>query len=214
MNELKKLLVCALGLTVVLALGCDVEEDCNEAGMCPDSGEAAGGEGGVGGGGEGGEGGGGDIVYNTVLIFDEGSMDDGQGTSGVDICGVSSDCGNPISATLSQGEGSLCEAEGPGCAADRTDANAALDDGSACEAGSAPSDYVSLGGDGSLAVRFDNNLAGCSVTVVEFAGATQEAYSVFVCDSDDLEGASCLNNDNPVHEAAAGGEATFNVPAE
>lgn len=214
MNDLKKLLVCALGLTVVFAFGCDVEEDCNEAGVCAEMGTGEGGGGGVGGGGEGGAGGGPGVVYNTLLIFDDGSMDDGNGTTGVDICGVKADCANAVSATLTQGNGSVCEAEGPGCSTDRSNAMAALDDGSDCEAASVPSDYVSLGGDGQLAVTFDGSLAGCQVTVVEFAGATQEAWSAFVCDSGNVNGANCLNNDEPVHEAAAGGEATFAVPAE
>lgn len=214
MNELKKLLVCALGLTVVVALGCDVDPECDEAGVCADAGEAGGNGGEGAAGGVGGEGGVADVVFDTLLLFDDGSMDDGNGTTGADFCGVKADCASPTSATLTQGGGSLCEAEGPGCAADRTDANAILDDGSDCDAGSAPSDYVSVGGDGSIAVEFDNSLAGCEVTVIEFAGATQEAWSAFVCDGANLDNATCVNNDAPVHEAAAGGEATFTVPAE
>ncbi|MGK0357769.1 MAG: hypothetical protein ACI9U2_000046 [Bradymonadia bacterium] len=213
MNELKKILVCALGLTVVFAMGCDVEE-CDEAGVCGDAGEGgAGGD--VGGaGGVGGEGGGAPLVFDTVIIFDDGSPDDGQGTTGVDICGVSADCAQAVSASATRGEGSVCEAEGPGCSTNRGDAQAALDDGSACEPGSVPSDYISLGTDGQLAVGFDGSIAGCSVTVVEFAGATAEAYSVFVCNDSDVANATCVNNDEPVFEAAAGGEATFDVPAE
>ena len=214
MNELKKILVCALGLTVVFAFGCDVEE-CDEAGVC-DAG-AAGGEGG-GAGGEGGAvggaGGGVEVVYDTVIVFDDGSMDDGAGTSGVDICSVSADCADAVSATPVLGGGELCSAEGPGCSTNRTDPNAAIDGSGACEAASVPSDYISLGTDGQLAVGFDGDLAGCNVTVVEFAGATQEAYEVYVCDDADVGSATCLNNDLPVHSAAAGGEATFPVPAE
>lgn len=214
MNNLKNLLVCALGLTVVFAFGCDVEDECNEAGVCADAGEggAGGGAGGEGGG-AGGEGGAA-ASYNHLLIFDDGSADDGAGTTGVDICGVSADCATAVSATLTLGEGSVCDAEGPGCSTNRADANAVLDDGSACVADSVPSDYTSLGGDGSIAIAFDGDLAGCAVTVVEFAGATMEAWSAFVCDGADVGSATCLNDNNPVHEAAAGGEATFNVPAE
>lgn len=49
----------AAGLTMYLA-GCDLEDECNEAGVCPDGGSAEGGSGGGGaGGGAGGAGGGG-----------------------------------------------------------------------------------------------------------------------------------------------------------
>lgn len=48
----------AAGLTVYLA-GCDLDDECNEAGICPDGGSAEGGSGGGGqGGGQGGQGGG------------------------------------------------------------------------------------------------------------------------------------------------------------
>ena len=215
MNELKKILVCALGLAVVFGFGCDVEE-CDEAGVCADGGGA--GEGGTGGegaaGGAGGVGGGDPIIFDTVIVFDDGSMDDGAGTSGVDICSVSADCATAISATPVLGGGELCSAEGPGCSTNRTDANAAISGSDACEAASVPSDYISLGTDGQLAVGFDGNLVGCNVTVVEFAGATQEAYEVYVCDDGDVGTATCLNSDLPVFSAAAGGEGTFQVPAE
>jgi hypothetical protein len=217
MNELKKLLVCALGVTVIFGFGCDVEEECNEAGVCADGGSGEGGAGGGAGGaggGAGGAGGGGDITYDTVLIFDQDSMDDGAGTSGVDICGVSADCANATAATPVLGGGELCREEGPGCSTSRVDPQAALDDGSDCEADSNPSHYISLGTSGSLAVTFDGDLAGCNVTIVEFAGATEEGWEAFVCDGDDVTTANCLGGGNAVHTEAAGGTATFAVPAE
>lgn len=216
MNELKKLLVCALGVTVIFGFGCDVEEDCNEMGVCADSGAGEGGAGGEGGGGVGGEGGagggGGDITYDTVRIFDVGSADDGVGTTGVDLCGISADCGaSAVSATLNQGGGSVCTEEGPGCTTSRSNANAILDDGSACEVDSNPSDFVSLGSDGNIDVTFDRDLKGCGITVVEFAGATAEAWEAYVCDA---SGENCLNGDEAVHREAAGGTGTFTVPNE
>lgn len=155
-----------------------------------------------------------DGEYRWLILFDDGSFDDGIGTTGVDFCGVRSDCGVPVAAVLILGDGSVCQAPGPGCATNRADPNAILDDGRACDPGSVPSDFVSIGSDGSIFVQFSESIAGCEVTVVELQGAAQEAYTAFVCDSDDIAEAFCVNNDNPVHEAAFGGEATFFVPAE
>ena len=155
-----------------------------------------------------------EIVFDTLIIFDDGSQDDGSGTSGVDICGASADCANVISATLVLGGGTLCQAEGPGCSTNRTDPNAVLDDGARCDPRTIPSDFASLGTDGQVSVVFDGSVAGCAVTVVELVGATVEAWEAYVCDSDDVGSAFCLNNDFPVHSAANGGTATFEVPAE
>jgi hypothetical protein len=155
-----------------------------------------------------------DVVYDTVLIFDVGSENDGAGTSGVDLCGISADCASAVSAAVVLGGGELCREEGPGCSTDRTAPQTILDDGSQCEIDSVPSDYVSLGTDGSIAVEFDGDLSGCTLTIVEFAGATEEAWSAYVCDSDDVTTANCVAGGSPVHEAPAGGEATFAVPAE
>lgn len=152
--------------------------------------------------------------FKYLLIYDDDSPDDGVGTTGVDICGVSADCALAIEATLTLGGGTICMEEGPGCLNDRASANALLDDGSSCDVTANPSDFASLGTSGSAAVLFNGPLAGCTVTVVEFAGATREAWEAFVCDSDDVTVANCLNNDEPVHVAPAGGTATFVVPAE
>jgi hypothetical protein len=183
--------------------------------MCPDAGE--GGAGGVGGGaggegGMGGEGGGNDVEHTMLRIFDLDSMDDGAGTTGVDLCGITVDCGrNAISATPTIGEGEVCTAEGPGCSTNRADPEAILDDGAECEADSVPSHYISLGSGGTIDVIFDGDLKGCEITIVEFAGATEEGWEAFVCDAD---GENCLNEDGAVHTAAAGGTESFTVPAE
>ena len=216
MRELKKMATAALGLVLLFCTGCELDE-CTEASVCDEP------QGGTDGGGEecdeAGVCDGESIIrepstFDTVIVFDDGSMDDGAGTSGADICDVSADCASAVSALAVLGGGQLCTAEGPGCSANRTDPNAAFDAADGCEAASVPSDYISLGIDGRIAVGFDGDLAGCNVTVVEFAGATQEPYEVYVCDDANLGTATCLNNDQPVHSAAAGGEATFAVPAE
>lgn len=218
MKELKKLLICALGVTVMFGFGCDVEEECNEAGVCPDGGAGAeGGNGGTGGnaeGGAGGEGGGVEIVYDTLIIADTSEEVNMAGTAGVDICGVTADCANTSTASVALGEGEVCVAEGPGCSTNRGNPEAVLDDGSACDPASNPSDYASIGVDGVLTVTFDGSLAGCNVTVVELEGNDAEGWEAFVCDSDNLESANCLNESNAVHSEAAGGEASFGVPAE
>lgn len=155
-----------------------------------------------------------DFVFDTLLLFDDGAMDDDAGTTGADFCGVSADCATAVAASLVLGEGSICQAAGPGCLANRADANAILDDGSACEAATVPSDFVSVGGFGQIAVIFDGDLRGCTVTVVEFAGAIPEAWEGYICDDPDVGSATCLNNDQPVATAPNGGESTFVVPGQ
>lgn len=149
-----------------------------------------------------------------LFIFDGGSEDGGWGTTGVDICGVSSDCGFAVDAHLSLGGGSVCAGQAPDCIVDRADPFAALDDGSACEPASAPSDYVSLGSEGVLTVRFDRSIAGCAVTIVEFVGVDIEPWHAYVCDHQTFAYANCLNAKMPVASAPEGGTATFQVPAE
>lgn len=152
--------------------------------------------------------------FNWLLIFDDGAFEPEDGTPGADICGVETACGTPTSAVLTPGSGMLCVSDGPGCPANRTDPIAALDDGARCDWESAPSDFVSLGEFGSLFIEFDADLRGCTLMIVELAGRIPEPYSVFVCDSIDLEEAFCLNNDAPVVEAFDGGSVTVDVPAE
>ena len=213
MNELKKILVAAMGLTVTMALtACDVEENCNEAGVCETEDGGAGGVGGGAGGeggGAGGEGGGG-TSYNFVLIIDNSAEENTNGTPGADICGVSSSCGNAISAILNPGDGELCDSVREGCSANRADASAAQDDGSACEADSDPSDYVSIGMGGTLSVQFSENQSGCTVDVVELVGNQDEGYEVYVCAGADSS-SECLNGGAAVGGAANGGPVSVQV---
>jgi len=215
MNELKKMMVAALALTVTVGLAaCDVQEDCNEAGVCTDGGGGgAGGVGGAGGaggvGGAGGAGGGG-ASFDWVLIIDDTSDENMAGTPGADICGVSSSCGTAVAALLTTGDGELCDSIREGCSADRTDPNAARDDGSACEPASAPSDYVSLGIGGTLSVQFSQDLTGCSVEVVELEGNQVEGYEVYVCDGPDAS-ADCKTG-AALGSTNNGGNVTVQVP--
>ena len=218
MNELKKLLIAGLGLVVTVGLvGCDVETECDEAGVCADGGAggAGGGAGGQGGqGGQGGAGGGG-ATYDWVLVIDDSAEENMAGTPGVDICGISANCGGnvaSVAALLTPGDGELCDSVREGCSAVRTDPNAARDDGSACEGGSNPSDYVSLGIGGLLSVQFAQALPGCDLEVVELVGNDAEAYDVYVCDAADAATATCANNDQPIATAGEGGTVNVTVP--
>lgn len=214
MYEFKKLLVASMGLTLGLA-ACDVEENCNEAGVCETSdggaGGAGGGAGGAGGG-AGGAGGGGD-TFDWVLIVDDSAEENMAGTPGADICGIDSSCGSAIAAFLNPGGGDLCDAEGPNCAANRADPDAARDSGEACDADSAPSHYVSLGMSGTLSVQFSESQAGCTLTVVEHQGSQQEGYEVYVCAGQDSS-SGCLNGDAAIETAGNGGTVQVNVPNE
>ncbi len=187
------------------------------AGGEPDAGAGGfGGEPDAGAGGFGGEpdAGAGGSAFTVVYILDVTEEENTTGTPGVDVCGVSVTCdGNAFvgeAADLVAGAGEVCQVGRPECSADRGDPNAALDDGAACEAGSVPSDYVSIGVNGSLAVGFARDLRGCTVDIVENnQGATPEAYEVFICA--DLDGADCLGGAS-LANAAQGGNLSFDVP--
>lgn len=159
------------------------------------------------------------IRYSTVLIIDVSSFAvNVQGTPGVDICGVEARCdrGETLAgdeAMLTPGDGWICTDDVPGCGADRSDANQALDSGNDCELESlGVSHYVSLGLAGILAVEFVRDLGGCTLSVVEAdQEATGEAYDVYVC-ADEV-GVDCLGGDDgPIHRAPRGGRTTFDVP--
>ena len=215
MNELKKFFVVAMGLSMTMALtACDVEEECDEAGVCTTPDGGAGGEGGSagegGGAGEGGAGGGG-LTFTNVLIIDDSTEENMNGTPGADICGVSSSCGNAIAAVLNPGDGELCDSVREGCSANRADASAAQDDGSSCEADSDPSDYVSLGMGGTLSVQFSADQSGCTIDVVELVGNQDEGYEIYVCAGADAS-SDCLNNGAAVGGAANGGSVSVQVP--
>ncbi|MEZ4472824.1 MAG: hypothetical protein R3F60_18965 [bacterium] len=163
------------------------------------------GDGGVGGS----DGGGGDVARWVVLV--DVSPDEENRTPGADICGVSAVCegaevGGQV-AILSAGAGTFCSEVGPGCTAARDEAAAALDDGAVCRGGSVPSDYVSLGIGGTLAVDFGRSLSGCTVTVVELAASRVEAYEILVCAGADGEGCQ-----GPLAVAPMGGTTTVDVP--
>jgi hypothetical protein len=173
-----------------------------------------------------------EVVYSVVVISDISQATNAAGTAGVDICGVSAACGDGLftgaSAPLySPGEGGIC---GDGntpedvCSSGigRNDPAAALDDGAQCDAvardTSAPGNlscYVSVGVGGDLGIDFQQDLRGCGIAVVEHPGRDAEGYEVFICplDADDeVDLANCLG-DAPVHAVAAGGDASFDVPA-
>lgn len=211
MNGIKSwLLVCAW---VSLAACDDAGFDVGDAGEVDEGAGDAGGMGGMGG--DGGGGGVDPTPVPWVVIFDGSEGDSGNGTAGADICGAEAICSGArllgTEARLTLGDGEVCAAEGPGCSTSRSDPDAALDDGVACEAASAPSDYVSLGLSGVLAIDFGQDLRGCQVTIREFEGADPESIDVFVCDAAEVgDDTFCVNADAPL--ASGAGEIAFAVP--
>lgn len=221
MKELKLLL--AGGLLFGFGIGaaaCDVddsESDCNEAGVCGDAG--AGGMAG-----EGGEGGGEPAVeYNWVIIFDSSAEENMAGTPGVDICGVVFNCGAddfPPDAAGGhvEGDGLVCDGSNMDApcesGTDRGDPNAAADDGSSCDAGSSPSDYVSLGVSGQVALDAGVDLQGCTINIIELDGGStpMESYSVYVCPTDTLDD-TCLGGASLADSPETGGPISVEVPA-
>ncbi|MEZ4436342.1 MAG: hypothetical protein R3F65_28415 [bacterium] len=149
-------------------------------------------------------------VYRWVIVADDSRDENMAGTAGADICGVSAVCGVEVvlgvEAELVLGDGVVCDGVpgGPCGATRREDPAAALDDGQMCAGGSSPSDYVSLGLSGQLAVDLGRDLRGCGVEVVELAGGDAEGYSVFVCETAVLEAATCVNGGQPVGVSAGG----------
>lgn len=217
MKKLENLSLLTLVVAVSAALvACDVD-DKDEADGGAGGGGGGGGAGAAGGAGGGGGGGGGG-TYNFLYIVDISADQNMQGTPGVDICGVEATCaGTTITgddATLTAGEGTICGTMMTDICGgtDRGDAAQSLDSGMDCEAASmGTSHYVSIGVTGALAIQFGQDLRGCSIQVVENnQGATVEGYEVHVCA--DAAGMDCVG-DAPVHTAAMGGVANFDVPA-
>lgn len=138
-------------------------------------------------------------VFQFVFVDDLTDEVTADGAPGVDICSVFAVCDGVtmagVAADLIVGEGYICgqpEPEGaPSCVADHTDASVALTAGR-CEAGSMPSDFVSLGRFGRLVVLFARDLQGCTLQIVEGVGSTPhgEAGEVAVCN--DAYGSECL----------------------
>ncbi len=156
-------------------------------------------------------------VYRWLIVLDD-SIDENQaGTAGADICGLSAACGADelvgVDAELVLGDGRVCDGVPGGPCGDtrREDPRAALDDGAMCEGGSSPSDYVSLGVTGSLAVDFGRDLRGCTVYLVELAGRDAEGYAVYLCETPVLEAATCAGGGAPVAVVDVGGEASIDL---
>jgi hypothetical protein len=143
-----------------------------------------------------------------------------DGTPGSDICGATVDCGSgaeiAVTATFTEGSGGVCPdpqavMDGEcGSMIARNVGDNALADGSVCEGQTGmTSDYVSLGVDGTLALKFEvDSIQGCTVTVSELTGADDEAYEVHVCETADLTGNCIATETFPM-----GGEVRFDVEA-
>jgi len=156
-------------------------------------------------------------AFRWVIILDE-SSDRREGTPGADICGATMSCGGgdllAISGALIAGDGVVCDGRPSDICGDtpRDRPAAALDDGSSCEPGSSPSDYVSIGMAGMLALDFGRDLVGCSGLVVELQGGDEEAYGVYICQTDALDADTCILGRSIV-EVDNGGSVSFDVPA-
>lgn len=153
-----------------------------------------------------------DQQYRWLILVDTSEQTEPL-TPGADICGASYDCGGVVesadAAILGEGEGEVCPGA-PGCTSARNDPEAALDDGVACADEADPSDYVSLGVGGELALHFDRGLRGCMVQTTDRAGAVPESYDIYVC-ADELR-ADCLNDGQPLWQNEEGGRHLFEVP--
>jgi len=203
MNAFEKLLVCGLMVGGLVACDTDTTDDGGATGT-----DAAGLDMGA------------DMAvveatYDWVLVIDDTTDENMNGTPGADICGITATCAGAsvgaVAALLTSGDGDLCDMIREGCSADRTDPTAAQDDGSSCEAGSAPSDYVSIGMGGILSVDFGQDLSGCTLNVVELVGNQVEGYEVYVCSDNNTDAGTCLN-DAALETAATGGDVEVTVP--
>ncbi|MCB9527770.1 MAG: hypothetical protein H6703_12300 [Myxococcales bacterium] len=138
-------------------------------------------------------------VIRWLIVVDESEEENRAGTAGADICGAVAFCEGAefigVAAQSIGGDGLVCDGV-PSAVCGMTardDPAAALDDGAVCAGGSSPSDYVSLGIAGELAIDFGRDLRGCSVEVVELLGRETEAFAVFACATPVLLAESCLD---------------------
>ncbi|MCA9557447.1 MAG: hypothetical protein KC583_02675, partial [Myxococcales bacterium] len=141
-------------------------------------------------------------------------------TPGADICGVIAECDGvettATSAQITVGQGLVCDGsttEAP-CESgtNRQNADAAKDRGDNCMGNSSPSDYASLGLSGEIALGFDTDLQGCSVTIAEATGNDTEGYDVYVCQTPVLDAATCIGG-AVLQSADMGGSISVAVPA-
>jgi hypothetical protein len=153
-------------------------------------------------------------LFNHLLIVDVESNDQGDGAPGVDVCLViAHHCADARTANLVLGGGEPCREAAPGCLTDRTDPQAALSLPDHCRFENVPSDFVSLGTNGMIAIGFEAEIAGCAVTVVTAtAGRDRERWRAYLCDSPDPREAMCLNGGTPVMNGE-GGDQTFQMPS-
>lgn len=170
-------------------------EDCEEGGSM--GGNMGGMMGGVMGGMMGGMAGAEEPVYSVIVILDETTDLNNDGTPGVDICEVEVDC--PDETTLlsetnvqadlvnsdecdgSNGMNCVCvDPVQPTCGSgiNRNDADNATD-GTYCEEDG--DNYVTLGKDGTLTLEYDRSVLGCTLKVFEKGGVNTESYAVYVC---------------------------------
>lgn len=146
-----------------------------------------------------------------VVVVDVSRFDHDDGASGADVCGVIAECdGDLVFAKQShylRGSGALCEAVGPECSADRTDGRNVFQFARGCDADSTPSDYLSLGMEGLIALDFGRPLTGCGV-LTRVLPRPGEQVRVFVCDMPGfLPDVTCVDG-----FAEGAGDVVFAVP--
>ena len=83
-----------------------------------------------------------------------------------------------------------------------------------CEGGSSPSDYVSLGMAGQVALDAGVDLQGCTVNIIELDGGStpNESYSVYLCPTDTLDD-TCLGGAPIATSPDTGGAISVEIPA-
>lgn len=213
MFDFRKIFFGGLSLGLALASSaCDVEGDCADSEICecPD-GEICEDE----------LDGGADtevFTYSHVVVVDTSDVENQNGTPGVDICGMIVTCdgreSTAIDSTFDEGSGSICSAGEAGCSADRGVRSAAEDNGARCDANSIPSDYVSIGVDGTLILQMAANrpvAIGCTVEVIELRGRDVESYDVYVC-TENIPPANATEGEcTKLGSVSSGGSASFDV---
>ena len=139
-----------------------------------------------------------------VIIEDNSDGASETVTTGVDICGVEFTCPNGaqgfgVETRYRRGDGASCSGP-PDCLTAANDPQAALGPiESPCEPDSVPSQYVSLGTRGELAVRLATHperpaplmLSGCTLRIGERPSPLVEGYRIRVCQ--DPAGMDCVH---------------------
>ena len=142
-------------------------------------------------------------VYSLIVVFDDTTDVNNDGTPGVDICEVNIDCTDAEAQldAANSGLGSeVCDGtNNDNCVCrdavagicggtDRGDIELAYDGDASCSG----DNYVSLGINGALMFDVGQDANGCNVSVFEKQGPNEESYRVFACPNDFQDVNDCI----------------------